>query len=271
MDRGALDKAIEYLRKIVSALKITGLVNVQYVYDGKNVYIIEVNPRASRTVPILSKATGIPMVKTATEVMLGKKLKDMPYGTGLYKKSKVYAVKVPVFSGAKLPDMEVAVGPEMRSTGEALGMDTDPDCAIYKGFKGAGVPIITEGGVYISLRDHDKTGQSAEILKKYVLKGFKLYGSLGTALYFKDRGIECQGIKLSKVSDMLGKGIDLVINVPQVSNNAAKGMFSIRRQAIEKGIPVLTCMDTARAYLIASGVKRSGKQVSYKPLFGEDE
>lgn len=271
MDRGALDKAIEYLRKIVSALKITGLVNVQYVYDGKNVYIIEVNPRASRTVPILSKATGIPMVKAATEVMLGKKLKDMPYGTGLYKKSKVYAVKVPVFSGAKLPEMEVAVGPEMRSTGEALGMDKDPDCAIYKGFKGAGVPIITEGGVYVSLRDHDKTGPSAEILKKYVLKGFKLYGSLGTALYLKDRGIECQGIKLTKVSEMLGKGIDLVINVPQVSNNAAKGMFSIRRQAIEKGIPVLTCMDTARAYLIASGVKRSGKQVSYKPLFGEDE
>ena len=268
MDRGALDKAIDYLRKIVKALNIVGLVNVQYVYDGKNVYIIEVNPRASRTVPILSKSTGIPMVQVATEVMLGKKLKDMPYGTGLYKKSDVYAVKVPVFSGAKLPEMEVAVGPEMRSTGEALGMDKDPGAAIYKGFKGAGIPIITEGGVYVSLRDHDKTRESAEILKKYTLKGFKLYGSLGTALYLKDRGIACQGIKLSKVSEMIGNGIDLVINVPQVSNNVEKGMFAIRRQAIERGIPVLTCMDTAGAYLIASDIKRSKAEITYKPLFG---
>ena len=267
MDRGALDKAIDYLKKIVSALNIIGLVNVQYVYDGKDVYIIEVNPRASRTVPILSKSTGIPMVAVATEVMLGKKLKDMPYGTGLYKKSDLYAVKVPVFSGAKLPDMEVAVGPEMRSTGEALGIDKDPDVAIYKGFMGASVPVITEGGVYVSLRDHDKTGKSAEILKKYELKGFKLFGSLGTALYLKDRGIDCQGIKISKAEEMLGNGIDLVINVPQVSNNTSKGMFAVRRKAIEKGIPVLTCMDTAGAYITASLVKSSGKKVEYKALY----
>jgi carbamoyl-phosphate synthase large subunit len=156
----------------------------------------------------------------------------------------------------------------MRSTGEALGMDKDPGAAIYKGFKGAGIPIITEGGVYVSLRDHDKTRESAEILKKYTLKGFKLYGSLGTAVYLKDRGIACQGIKLSKVSEMIGNGIDLVINVPQVSNNVEKGMFAIRRQAIERGIPVLTCMDTAGAYLIASDIKRSKAEITYKPLFG---
>ncbi|MBQ3871109.1 MAG: carbamoyl-phosphate synthase large subunit, partial [Clostridia bacterium] len=245
MDRSALEKARDYLRKIVKALNVVGLVNVQYVYDGKDVYIIEVNPRASRTVPILSKATGVPMVYVATEVMLGAKLKDLPYGTGLYKKADIYAVKVPVFSGAKLPDMEVAVGPEMRSTGEALGIDKDPSVAMYKGFAGAGVSIITEGGVYVSLRDHDKNRSSAEILKKYALKGFKLYGSLGTSLFLKDRGIECKGIKLSAAEEMLGKGIDLVINVPQVANNAEKGMFGIRRKAIEKGIPVLTCMDTA--------------------------
>ncbi len=267
MSREALDKAVGYLRKIVSALDIVGLVNVQYVFDGEDVYIIEVNPRASRTVPILSKATGIPMVSIASKVMLGNKLREMPYGTGLYKKSDFYAVKVPVFSGAKLPEMEVAVGPEMRSTGEALGLDRDAKVAIYKGFKGAGVPLIKSGGVYVSLRDHEKNKASADVLKKYYLKGFKLYGSLGTALFLKERGINCQGIKISKAEEMLGKEINLIVNVPRSVNIVKKDMFGLRRKAIEKGVPVLTCIDTAKAYLTASMVLSSDQEIDYEPLY----
>ena len=159
-----VDKAIDYTERIARALHVCGLMNVQYVYDGKEIYVIEVNPRASRTVPILSKVTGVQMVKAATAVMLGQKLPELEWGTGLYPKSGFYAVKVPVFSNAKLTDVDVALGPEMRSTGEVLGMDPDLDKALYKGFLGAGTEIFSGGGVYVSLRDHDKTEENAAVM-----------------------------------------------------------------------------------------------------------
>ena len=165
---------LDYTRRISKALEVVGLVNIQYAYDGKKIYVIEVNPRASRTVPILSKVTRVPMVKLAVAAMLGHKLKDSGYGTGLYRKTEEYAVKVPVFSSAKLTDMDIALGPEMKSTGEVLGIDKDLDKALYKGFLGAGMAIPTEGNVFVTLRESEQNNYTAEILEDYAEAGFKL-------------------------------------------------------------------------------------------------
>ena len=262
-----VNQAIEYTRRISQALHVCGLMNVQYVYDGKQVYVIEVNPRASRTVPILSKVTGVPMVKIAMAVMVGWQLRDLPWGTGLYPKSGSYAVKVPVFSNAKLTDVDVALGPEMRSTGEVLGLDSDLHKALYKGFLGAGMKIFTEGGVYVSLRDHDKTDQAAAVMGAYRAAGFRLYGSAGTSRFLAEHGVPCQAVEFSGVGSMIGEEIQVIINVPQVTNNLSTDMFPLRRQAIERGLPVLTCMDTARAYLDVAELKQRGEKLTYQAIF----
>ena len=264
-----VDKAVEYTRKIAEALSVCGLVNVQYVYDGKEIYVIEVNPRASRTVPILSKVTGVPMVKLAMAVMLGQKLNDLPYGTGLYRKSGYFAVKVPVFSNAKLTNVDVALGPEMRSTGEVLGLDKNLDMALYKGLIGAGLGIFTEGGIYISLRDHDKTPRAAELMKQYAGEGFSIYASAGTCRFLNERAVPCKEVPFADVSKMIGEEIQVILNVPQVTNKISTDMFPLRRQAIEKGLPVLTCMDTAGAYLAAVKLKKAGTQPKYHAIFGD--
>ncbi len=263
-----VDKAVEYTRKIAEALKVCGLMNVQYVYDGKEIYVIEVNPRASRTVPILSKVTGVPMVKIATAVMLGAKLKDLAWGVGLYKKSGYYAVKVPVFSNAKLTDVDVALGPEMRSTGEVLGLDTNLDMALYKGLIASGMRIFEKGGIYISLRDHDKTELAAKTMKEYAEEGFDIYASAGTSHFLAENGVPCKAVPFSDVSDMIGEEIQVIINVPQVTNKISTDMFPLRRQAIEKGLPVLTCMDTAAAYLAALKLKKQNITPEYHAIFG---
>lgn len=165
---------LEYTEKIAKALNTVGLINIQYAYDGEKIYVIEANPRASRTVPILSKVTRVPMVKLAVAAMLGHKLKDSGYGTGLYKKTKEYAVKVPVFSSAKLTDMDIALGPEMKSTGEVLGIDEDLDKALYKGFLGAGMDIPTGGNMFVTLREADQNKYTADILSDYMKSGFKI-------------------------------------------------------------------------------------------------
>lgn len=268
LPHAVVEQAVEYTRKIGAALSVCGLMNVQYVYDGKEISVIEVNPRASRTVPILSKVTGVPMVRIAMAVMLGQKLKDMEWGTGLYRKSGFYAVKVPVFSNAKLTNVDVALGPEMRSTGEVLGIDEDFDMALYKGLLGAGIRIFTEGGVYVSLRDHDKTQRAAELMADYAEAGFTIYGSAGTCRFLADCGIRCTAVPFGAVSSMLGDEIRVIINVPQVTNKISTDMFPLRRQAIEKGLPVLTCMDTAGAYLAALKLKKAGVKPEYRTIFG---
>ena len=268
LPHAVIDKAVAYTRKIGAALAVCGLMNVQYVYDGKEIYVIEVNPRASRTVPILSKVTGVPMVKIAMAVMLGQKLKHLDWGTGLYRKSGFYAVKVPVFSNAKLTNVDVALGPEMRSTGEVLGIDRDLDVALYKGLLGAGMRIFTEGGVYVSLRDHDKTARAAKLMRQYADEGFKIYASAGTCRFLTDHGIPCTAVPFGAVSGMIGDEIQVMINVPQVTNKISTDMFPLRRQAIERGLPVLTCMDTAGAYLAAVKCKKAGVKPEYRAIFG---
>lgn len=260
------DKLVSYTEKISKALNIVGLVNIQYAFDGEKLYVIEVNPRASRTVPILSKVTRVPMINIAVAAMLGQKIKDMEYGTGLYKKSEKYAVKVPVFSSAKLTDVDVALGPEMRSTGEVLGIDKDLDTAIYKGFLAANMKIPVSGGIFVSLRDSEKNDLTIKTIKKYKDAGFEIYSSKGTGGFLKNNGIATEITSFEKAKDMVGNEIKCVINVPRVGNITESQGFGLRRKAIEWGIPVLTCIDTAEAFMIAIDLKQKGKKVEYCPL-----
>ncbi|MDR0854611.1 MAG: carbamoyl-phosphate synthase (glutamine-hydrolyzing) large subunit [Clostridiales Family XIII bacterium] len=261
------DILIDYTNRITRALGVIGLVNVQYAFDGEKVYVIEVNPRASRTVPIISKVTGVPMVKLAVASMLGFKLKDSEYGIGLYKKMKLTAVKVPVFSGAKLTDVDIALGPEMKSTGEVLGIDVDYKRACYKGFLASGVHIPTSGGLYVSLRDPDKNDYSLDIIKEYIKEDFKLYTSPGTTTFLREHGVECEPISGTKAKELIADGvINAVLNVPRLANIVGEYSFEIRRYAIERNLPVLTCVDTAEAFLMALRIKKNGDVPTYKTL-----
>ena len=266
LPKKVIDELVKDTKKIVKALHIVGLVNVQYAWDGKKVYVIEVNPRASRTVPILSKVTKVPMVKIAVAVMTGKKLKDMEWGTGLYKKMDYFAIKVPVFSDAKLTDVDVAVGPEMKSTGEVLGIDPDLENAIYKGFIAAGGKIPTEGAVFCSLREHDKNDEGAAILKRYADLGFKIYGSDGTCEFLDKYGVDCEVLDYKDVKPMIGEEIQILINTPKAINKVQADTFPLRRAAIERNLPVLTCMDTARIFAIAVEKKQKGQKIEYRAL-----
>ncbi|MDR3305265.1 MAG: carbamoyl-phosphate synthase large subunit [Clostridiales Family XIII bacterium] len=258
---------IDATNRITRALNVCGLVNVQYAYDGEEVYVIEVNPRASRTVPIISKVTGVPMVKLAVAAMLGHKLKDSAYGTGLYRKMNLTAVKVPVFSGAKLTDVDIALGPEMKSTGEVLGVDLNFEQACYKGFLASGVRIPGGGGLYVRLRDPDKTPASLAVVRQYIGEGFALCSSGGTLRYLRENGFDAEetGAKETKARIAAG-GIRIVIDVPTVANRPDTDSFEVRRYATERNLPVLTCVDTAEAFLIAIRMKRSGVVPEYRTL-----
>lgn len=257
-------KIIDYTRRISKALHIVGLVNIQYATDGEEVYVIEVNPRASRTVPILSKVTGVPMIELAVKTMLGTKLKDTEYGTGVYKQAPKYAVKVPVFSGAKLINTDIALGPEMKSTGEALGIDKDLHKAFLKGFEGANMPIPENGGVYVSVRDSDKNEFTACVVKKYSEAGFEIMASEGTGEFLKAYGIAVRIIKTEDAEKSAGKDINILINVANVGNRKGTEGLALRRSAVEKGITVLTCMDTANVFLDVIKLKRENVKLEYE-------
>ncbi|MEE0771734.1 MAG: carbamoyl-phosphate synthase (glutamine-hydrolyzing) large subunit [Anaerovoracaceae bacterium] len=264
---------LEYTEKIAKALNTVGLINIQYAYDGEKIYVIEANPRASRTVPILSKVTRVPMVKLAVAAMLGHKLKDSGYGTGLYKKTKEYAVKIPVFSSAKLTDMDIALGPEMKSTGEVLGIDEDLDKALYKGFLGAGMDIPTGGNVFVTLREADQNEYTADILSDYMKSGFKIYATDDTIDFIKEHGIDAEPMDYETAQEWImnhedesDKRLSLVINVPTVANRKENDSFPVRRKAIERGVSVMTCMDTAKVFLKAINLKQQGAVLEYNSL-----
>jgi carbamoyl-phosphate synthase large subunit len=171
-----------------------------------------------------------------------------------------------VFSGAKLTDVDVALGPEMRSTGEVLGVDTDFAAAVYKGFLAAGMKIPVEGGFYVGLRAPDRNEEAAETLREYVRRGFKLYASEGTSRFMAEYGIESKTVGFEEVMQMTGEEICGLINVPEVANKPGSNSFDIRRKAIERGLPVLTCMDTAQAFLEAIKLKKAGAALVYRTL-----
>ena len=264
---------VDYTKRIAKALNVVGLVNIQYAYDGNKIYVIEVNPRASRTVPILSKVTRVPMVKLAVAAMLGHKLSESDYGTGLYKRSEKYAVKVPVFSSAKLTDMDIALGPEMKSTGEVLGIDKELDKALYKGFLGAGMNIPTEGNIFVTLKDSEQNQYTADILSDYIDAGFKMYVTDGTMDFFKAHDLPAEEMDYDTAQKWImnhstdsEEKLAMVINLPTVANRKNTDSFPVRRKAIERGISVMTCMDTAWAFLKAIRLKQNDTKLEYKAL-----
>ncbi|MEF9953056.1 MAG: ATP-grasp domain-containing protein, partial [Clostridium sp.] len=264
LSQEVIDKLVESTTKIAKGLNIIGLVNIQYVFDGKDIYVIEVNPRASRTVPILSKITGVPMVKLALNAMLGKKLTESEYGTGTLPYKNFYAVKVPVFSTEKLSDVDTFLGPEMKSTGEVLGLDTDLDMALLKGFVGAGIKIPTDGTVYVSLRNVDKA-EGIEVVKSYVGKGFNIVASEGTGEVLKENGIDSKVVDFNGFMKSMSKGeIDVIINTPTQGNNNSKEGFKIRRKAAEFRVPVFTSIDTATAFIKA--IDATSKEMKYNTM-----
>ena len=264
---------VDYTKRIAKALNVVGLVNIQYAYDGKKIYVIEVNPRASRTVPILSKVTRVPMVKLAVAAMLGHKLSESDYGTGLYKRSEEYAVKVPVFSSAKLTDMDIALGPEMKSTGEVLGIDKELDKALYKGFLGAGMNIPTAGNIFVTLKDSEQNQYTADILSDYIDAGFKMYVTDNTMDFFKAHDLPAEEMDYDTAQKWImnhstdsEEKLAMVINLPTVANRKNTDSFPVRRKAIERGISVMTCMDTAWAFLKAIRLKQNDTKLEYKAL-----
>ena len=264
---------VDYTKRIAKALNVVGLVNIQYAYDGNKIYVIEVNPRASRTVPILSKVTRVPMVKLAVAAMLGHKLSESDYGTGLYKRSEEYAVKVPVFSSAKLTDMDIALGPEMKSTGEVLGIDKELDKALYKGFLGAGMNIPTEGNIFVTLKDSEQNQYTADILSDYIDAGFKMYVTDDTMDFFKAHDLPAEEMDYDTAQKWImnhstdsEEMLAMVINLPTVANRKNTDSFPVRRKAIERGISVMTCMDTAWAFLKAIRLKQNNTKLEYKAL-----
>ncbi|MDD2421120.1 MAG: carbamoyl-phosphate synthase large subunit [Heliobacteriaceae bacterium] len=253
---------VDYTLRISRALGIVGLLNIQYVvYKGK-VYVLEVNPRASRTVPIMSKVTGVPLVKVAVQVMLGKTLRELGYPCGLWPETAYVIVKAPVFSFEKLTDVDVSLGPEMKSTGEVMGVDFQLAAALYKALTAAGIKIPTGGTVLLAVAERDKT-EIVGLARGYVALGFKLLATTHTACVLKNAGIPVVAVDITSVQPVLDRikdnQIQLVINTPTRGKTAGRPGFRIRRAASEYRVPCLTSLDTAGAMLAAIRLIKEGK------------
>lgn len=244
----------EYTRRLARSLHVVGLINIQFIVYENEVYVIEVNPRSSRTVPYISKVTGIPIVDLAVKVMTGSKIKDLGYKEGLQKESEYFAIKMPVFSFEKLRGAEISLGPEMKSTGECLGISKDYKEALYKAFLGAGVRLPKHKKMIITVKDSDKL-EAVEIGRRFEALGYTIYCTKGTANVMEEHGVSVQTVnKLEEQSPtlldlILGHEIDLVIDTPSQGVDRSKDGFLIRRHAIETGVTCLTSLDTANALL----------------------
>ena len=242
----------EYTRRLAKSLHVLGMINIQFIVCGEEVYVIEVNPRSSRTVPYISKVTGIPIVPLAAKVILGHKLKDLGYTPGLQPEAKYYAVKMPVFSFEKIRGADISLGPEMKSTGECLGISESFNEALYKAFLGAGINLPKHKNMIITVRDEDKQ-DIIPIAKRFSDLGYKIYATRSTAKVLNENGVKA--VRTNKIEQpspnlmdlILGHKIDLVIDTPSKGVDKAKDGFIIRRNAIETGVNVLTALDTAEA------------------------
>ena len=253
------EKIIESTKNLSLSLEAIGLVNIQYLIYDNELYVIEVNPRSSRTIPYISKVTGIPMVDLATRAMLGEKLKDMGYGTGLYPSSPYVAVKVPVFSFEKLANVDNHLGPEMKSTGEVLGIANTREEAIFKGLLSSGCNMKSRGGVFVTVRDSDKS-EIADIAKKYSDLGFKLYATNGTAQILRKNDLDVEVVskihenpESNSITLIESGNINYVISTSSKGRIPTRDSVKIRRKAIERNIPCLTSIDTAGA--LADSIK----------------
>lgn len=244
---------VDYTRKLARSLHVIGLINIQFIVYNEEVFVIEVNPRSSRTVPYISKVTGIPIVDLASRVILGAKIKDFGYGSGLAKKSDYLAIKMPVFSFEKLRGAEISLGPEMKSTGECLGISKSFDEALYKAFLGSGVDLPKHKKMILTVKDADKL-EAVDIAKRFKKLGYDIFATRNTARVLNDHGVLT--IPINRINEeaptlmdlLLEHQIDLVIDTPTYGDRLKDG-FLIRRTAIETGVNCLTSLDTADALL----------------------
>ena len=242
----------DYTAKLARSLHVIGLINIQFIVCGEDVYVIEVNPRSSRTVPYISKVTGIPIVPLATKVILGRKIKELGYTPGLQKEADYIAIKMPVFSFEKIRGADISLGPEMKSTGECLGIAKTFNEALYKAFLGAGINLPKYKNMIITVRDEDKE-DIIDVARRFEKIGYRIFATLGTAKVLQEAGVHA--VRTNKVEQpspnlldlILGHEIDLVIDTPPQGVEHSRDGFVIRRTAIETGVNVLTAMDTARA------------------------
>ena len=245
---------VDYTRKLAMSLHVIGLINIQYILYRDEIYVIEANPRSSRTVPYISKVTGIPIVDLATRAILGEKLTDMGYEPGLQPEASHFAIKMPVFSFEKIRGADISLGPEMKSTGECLGISEDYNEALYKAFLGAGVNVSKYHKMIMTVRDSDKL-EAVEVAKRFVELGYQIFTTDGTCRAFAEHGVKTTSIhKIEEPSPnlldlVLGHEIDLIIDIPMPGVQHSKDGFLIRRHAIETGVTVLTSLDTANALL----------------------
>ncbi|NCC49299.1 MAG: ATP-grasp domain-containing protein, partial [Clostridia bacterium] len=246
------DQIIDYTRRLAKAMKVIGLINIQFILYNEDLYVIEVNPRSSRTVPYISKVTGIPIVRLATRIMMGESLRDQEWGTGLYARyPAVYAIKAPVFSFEKLHEVDTSLGPEMKSTGEVLGLSTTYSEAMYKAILASGFHFPERGsGILLTVRDSDKPDLAPLALRLFEM-GYELYGTGGTSNYLNKLGIPCsiaRKVEEGKpdVLDMINQGhVRMLVNT-ESPNGHFSGFngFRLRRRAIEQGIATITSLDT---------------------------
>lgn len=258
-------KIVDYTEKLAAALHVIGMINIQFIVSGREVYVIEVNPRSSRTVPYISKVTGIPIVELATKVICGKKLKDMGLKVGLQKEADYIAIKMPVFSFEKIRGADIMLGPEMKSTGECLGISKSFNEALYKAFEGAGVKLPKYKRMVITVKDEDKE-EIIEIAKSFEELGYTIFSTRGTARALQAAGIKA--LQINKIEQespnlldlILEHEIDLVIDTPPQGVERSRDGFIIRRNAIETGVSVLTSLDTAR--VLAESLKNRSEELS---------
>jgi carbamoyl-phosphate synthase large subunit len=279
LSQNVIDQIVEYAIRIARELKIVGLMNIQYVIDGEQAYIIEVNPRASRTVPYLSKITGVPMVKLATQVTLGKTLKELGYETGLFPTPDQVAVKAPVFSFQKLTMVDTGLSPEMKSTGEIMGVDNEFPRALYKAMIASGydIPLPSDpqtkshNAILVTLSDHDKE-EGAPIVKGFAELGYKIYATAGTAGVLLSHGVQAEVVRKIReeepnLMNLLSEpDVDFVINTPERERTPERDGLKIRRAAVEHGVPCLTSLDTADALLTALTYRNQHKVVGVRTV-----
>ena len=260
---------LKHTKNMAKHLGVIGLINAQYILYNDDIYVIEVNPRSSRTIPYISKVTGVPIIDLATKVMLGQKLKDLGYGTGLYPEARYYAVKAPVFSFEKLTDVDTGLGPEMKSTGEVLGLAETYPQALLKAFKGAGLKVPKRGSrVIVTVKDEDKA-EMVGIARGFEEMGIEIYATSGTCDALTEAGIECHRVNRVSQShpnilDMIASGtVDMIINTPTKGRKHDSDGFKIRRSAVEHSVTCVTAIDTARAVLT---VREQSRSVDLKPI-----
>lgn len=271
LSKDVISQVEEHTVRIGKALRTKGLMNVQYVVCDGKVYVLEVNPRASRTVPYLSKVVGLPLIKLATHIMLGKKLKDLGFTTGIYKAPSHVGVKAPVFSFSKLTELDVGLGPEMKSTGEIMGIDENFPKALYKALVAAGISLPKKGSIVITVADKDKP-EAVAIAKGFSEYGFKILATSGTADFLEEKGIQTTKVKKihegsPNLIDLIKEGkVVLLINTLSPDKVPEKEGAKIRRASVELNIPCLTSLDTANALLTALSARGKGEKLQTRSL-----